>query len=427
VSHFLDILNRRKRSLRFRAQAANRHLRNSLKHLHKTAPVGRISLSEAGAACNSKAEFLQSMHDATLRLAPGTMVPCSSLRNLVASQGCANRAALEHSLSESHFETPEILVGRFRDCIAEPRTIRLITRDSNLIIETSSIHGLLDPDLVESDHLTMRRRKILQVARRHEWVDEDVLFAFNSFTPSYGHYVLTSLPLIFAFLDEIKQGLLKIIMPAGYPHWMRNHLLELGLDDNDFLILRDAAYRFRSAIASNILDARNTRAPNPGSLTWLSGVLGQLGTVQAPNTKLYVKRSGSSDVSSRTISNEAEVIEALELLGFRAIEPTRMSLREQVSAFHQATVVVSPHGSSLANLLFCQPGTKVLDLMPDGWVGARGNSIRDVWAARICALAQLDYSVLLCPSQTKSRHHTGNPTIAYNVVVSDLLGSLRTI
>jgi capsular polysaccharide biosynthesis protein len=382
-------------------------------------------MSGTGRGCSGKAEFLQSKQDVTWRLASAAVVPCSGLKHLVASRGTENRAALERSLSEPRFDAPEILAGRFHNCVAEPRAIRLVTRDRDLVLETSSIQDLLDPDFVDSDHLTTRRRQISQIVRGHESIDEDVLFAFNSFTPSYGHYVLTSLPLIFAFIDEIARGPLKIVVPAGFPRWMMAHLLELGISERSFLILRDSAYRFRSAIVSNILDAGNTRAPNPDSLAFVAELLRHAAAAQSHRTKLFVRRSGSGDVSSRTISNENELLGALDSLGFHVIEPGRMSLREQVSAFHQADVVVSPHGSSLANLIFCRPGTKVLDLMPDGWVGARGDTLRDVWGLRMCALAGLEYSVLLCPSQTRARHYTGNPTIAYDVVISDLMASIQ--
>jgi capsular polysaccharide biosynthesis protein len=405
---------------------AEKYLRNSLKHLYKAEPVGRILLLEAGVTCNSKAELFQTSHDARMRLAPAMSVRCSNLKHLVASQGCRNQVALARSLSEECFEASEILVGRFRDCIGEPRSIRLVTHNSDLILETSAIHDILDPDLVDSDHLTTTRRQILRFVRSYPVIDEDVLFAFNSFTLSYGHYLLTSLPLIFAFEREIKEGLLKIVVPAGFPRWMRDHLLEFGIDESRFLVLRDSAYRFRSAIVSNILDARNTRAPNPYPLAFVDR-LGSTVAIQSTGTKLFVRRSGASDLSSRTIANEDEVISALEALGFRVIEPGKMSLREQVDAFYQAEVVVSPHGSTLANLLFCRPGTKILDLMPDDWVGARGDALRDVWGMRICALAKLQYSILLCPSQIVARHYTGNPVINYNVVLADLIASVQRL
>ncbi len=43
-----------------------------------------------------------------------------------------------------------------------------------------------------------------------------------------------------------------------------------------------------------------------------------------------------------------------------------MSITEQVSLLASAKVVIAAHGAGLTNLLFCSPGTKVIELMsPD--------------------------------------------------------------
>jgi hypothetical protein len=42
-----------------------------------------------------------------------------------------------------------------------------------------------------------------------------------------------------------------------------------------------------------------------------------------------------------------------------------MSLQEQAAAFHGADWVVGIHGAALTNLVFCRPGTKVVELF--GW------------------------------------------------------------
>jgi len=423
VTPFSHFANRAKRSLQFRARALQRQLKNSLKAAYTTEPVKQVTLAETGAVvCTSKAELLQSTRDCTLRFAPGKKISHRNLHSVMPSPDCKNRGALERSLSEQDFQTPDILFGRFHDCIAEPRTGRLLTPNSDLVLETSAIHDILDPDFVDSDHLVMKRQQICKVVRNYAVLDEDVLFAFNSFTPSYGHYLLTSLPVILAFEHEIKSGRLKLVVPASFPYWMRRHLGSFGLADQHFIVLTDAAYRFRSAIVSNILDASNTRAPNPQSLDFVDRL--RPASLDPEGTRLYVRRSGEGDLSSRTILNEGEIIAALEAFGFYIIEPGRMTLKEQARAFSQAQLIVSPHGSTLANLLFCQPGTKVLDLMPDDWVGARGDALRDVWGMRVCSVAGLEYSVLLCPSGIVARHYTGNPKITCTVPMPHLMSAI---
>jgi len=62
------------------------------------------------------------------------------------------------------------------------------------------------------------------------------------------------------------------------------------------------------------------------------------------------------------IGNHDAVAALLAPLGFEVIVPGRMPFAAQVAAFRDATHVVSPHGAGLANMLFCAPGTQVLEV-----------------------------------------------------------------
>jgi hypothetical protein len=48
-----------------------------------------------------------------------------------------------------------------------------------------------------------------------------------------------------------------------------------------------------------------------------------------------------------------------------------LSPREQAALFHSADVVIAPHGGALANLIFCRPGTRIIELTDEpgtpGW------------------------------------------------------------
>jgi capsular polysaccharide biosynthesis protein len=58
----------------------------------------------------------------------------------------------------------------------------------------------------------------------------------------------------------------------------------------------------------------------------------------------------------------------LQSLGFAQIEPEKMSVAEQARAFRSARVVVGAHGAALANLAFCRPGTRVIELFSPHYV-----------------------------------------------------------
>lgn len=89
--------------------------------------------------------------------------------------------------------------------------------------------------------------------------------------------------------------------------------------------------------------------------------------------RLYVSRLGQGrrSVSTRLMLNEAEVAAAMAGLGFEVIEPEQLSPAEQIAAFASADIVVGPSGSGMFNVVFCRPGTKVLDIESEpNWIYA---------------------------------------------------------
>ncbi len=80
--------------------------------------------------------------------------------------------------------------------------------------------------------------------------------------------------------------------------------------------------------------------------------------------RVYISRN---DAAVRRVLNEAEIFGFLSTLGFEICQPGRMSFRDQVTLFHSAGHIVAPHGAALANLMFCRPGTLVLEIFPDNF------------------------------------------------------------
>jgi capsular polysaccharide biosynthesis protein len=81
--------------------------------------------------------------------------------------------------------------------------------------------------------------------------------------------------------------------------------------------------------------------------------------------RIYITRSGAS---YRNVLNESEVISYLSKLGFKVLALETMSFFEQVTAFAQAKLIVAPHGAGLSNIVFCAPGTKLIELFSPNYV-----------------------------------------------------------
>jgi len=79
------------------------------------------------------------------------------------------------------------------------------------------------------------------------------------------------------------------------------------------------------------------------------------------NRRLLVARKGPT----RKIHNLAQVEVFLSRYGFETVYLEGMSTRDQILLFQSAEFIIGPHGAGLSNLLFCEAGTKVIELSPE--------------------------------------------------------------
>jgi capsular polysaccharide biosynthesis protein len=116
------------------------------------------------------------------------------------------------------------------------------------------------------------------------------------------------------------------------------------------------AYRCEMLRAATSPRVRN------GSVGWVTDFLHELFLPDPPaatSRRLYVCRG----VPRRRVLNEDDVLELLEPAGFEALSMEGRSVSEQAALFASADVIVATHGAALANLVFCRPGTAVIELM----------------------------------------------------------------
>jgi hypothetical protein len=132
---------------------------------------------------------------------------------------------------------------------------------------------------------------------------------------------------------------------------------------------------------------------------------------------LYASRSRLPGVpctaSNRRPVNELAVERALaETFGARIIHPEEMSVSEQIEAFAQASLVISPAGSTLANLIFCRAGTPTIVLGQNRFVFPE-------YFGMLADVVQVPLSYVACPIMEGGFapfHH------AYEVPIDVLLG-----
>jgi capsular polysaccharide biosynthesis protein len=93
------------------------------------------------------------------------------------------------------------------------------------------------------------------------------------------------------------------------------------------------------------------------------------------------------DARLRRLRNEPDLARALASEGFAIFTPEAENHREQIETFRAARTIVSVHGAALTNLLFCEPGARIIELFPS-------DRIKSVYLA-LASRLDLDYHPII--------------------------------
>jgi hypothetical protein len=74
---------------------------------------------------------------------------------------------------------------------------------------------------------------------------------------------------------------------------------------------------------------------------------------------LYLARGGR-----RRCLNDAAIIERCLELGFTVVDESSRTIPEQIELYRDAKVLVGPHGSAFTNMVWAQPGARIVEMIP---------------------------------------------------------------
>ncbi|ABI57710.1 glycosyltransferase family 61 protein [Alkalilimnicola ehrlichii MLHE-1] len=174
---------------------------------------------------------------------------------------------------------------------------------------------------------------------------------------------------------------------GGYP-WQQQSLALCGIDQERVVAFADHP----ALTAEQALVPVRSRG-SWVSPVWLARALRELTgwrppAVTTPGRRIYLSRR---DAPRRQAANEAAVERLLvDESGFESHQCSGLSVPRQQALFADAEVIVAPHGAALTNLVWCRPGTRVVELVPEGH---RNPCFRD-----LAAQSGLDYRAILCPA-----------------------------
>jgi capsular polysaccharide biosynthesis protein len=243
-------------------------------------------------------------------------------------------------------------------------------------------------------------------------LSDEVLWIVGSSGPSrnYWHWTAQVLPAVLHGIESVESEFgaaeWKILTRTLEPY-QRESLDILGISPN----------QIREVSASEIVRVPNLLYSSYLVEPWTPGRhrrmladrLRTLAESSERHDRLFVSRR---DSRRRRVLNEEELETFLSERGFVTVVPGDLPWRAQVDLFQSAKVIVGAHGAGLANLLFCDRGTKVLELGLDSYPSAA-----DVVLG---ASSGLDYWMDFFPSHTATSRHLASVTIDTEVVESSL-------
>lgn len=130
----------------------------------------------------------------------------------------------------------------------------------------------------------------------------------------------------------------------------------IALDEHPFLLCKQLWVTTATCLSGNV---------SPWIIEFLRARFLPDCTPSAGSSKIFI---GREHVRRRRLTNSAELGAALETVGYEPLYPEHLDFCAQVQAFAHAHSIIAAHGAALTNLVFCQPGTYVLELFPNTYI-----------------------------------------------------------
>ena len=317
--------------------------------------------------------------------------PVLELRRMYDYSKQANGIVFEDSPEQVYLQSPKV-IGSFSGILLEgvamcPRPYISVVEDAVIFWGESLV--IVENKIVLSDEMVdFPGREFGKKTSRIKMVHEGgVMFRENK-KPSmyvkegvclscghdsnYFHWLVECLPklLLLDSLDLFQD--VPLLIPAGLHPNLMAALERLNTHNRPIIYIEQgAACQVDRLIypseLSRILD-RYEGSPvfNQDivlSHKWLTKVSDQLKNQVSYDGKPWRKLFLSRRKGLRVLGNHEQVEQLLGNQGFEIVEVDGLSLDFQIKLFSEASLVVAPTGAALTNMLFCQPGTKVIIFM----------------------------------------------------------------
>ena len=292
-------------------------------------------------------EYCRETHQPFREIREARTVSCPLPRN-VASRSALSRDAGRYE--RSFYDVPELSVGRsviatVRDC----RVLRIRDQWNN------DFYSVVTPDdrelKVTGLHYRPEHARLLRTPREIRRLDAVTWVTTHS---SRNHYMW-----LYTHLPRIRQAQLlgqghQVLLPC------RDTLNPVKLDSLARLGVHAPRFFGNSDEVIHV-DELTIVDPDPFDAAMLDSLRERMtgDGLAEPTRRLLISRE---KCNYRRLKNESGLLRHLQPLGFERVFLEDLSLSVQVDLLASAEVVLGLHGAGFANVLFCQPGTHIVEI-----------------------------------------------------------------
>jgi len=177
---------------------------------------------------------------------------------------------------------------------------------------------------------------------------------------NYAHWLFEALPRL-AVVDEFPRET-RVLVPSTLQSFQKESLQWLDLagrccpTSETHLKVRD--YFFSSPPTMIV-------CYNPYAVQFLrSCFLSRGTTVPLSSSRIFLQR----DAPIRNATDQTALSEFFSSHGWTVVDPGTLTLAQQIGLFSQAEAVCGIHGAAFANLVWCPPGCRVIELLADAYI-----------------------------------------------------------
>lgn len=240
----------------------------------------------------------------------------------------------------------------YKRAISPLQNARVFSHHGVVINAENQLHADLSPDLrpPPSGHRLLNYHSLPPVVDLQK---EAFLLPAPSSHKNYFHWLIESVPKL-----RLAPAGLPILTPLSRP-FHREALLRAGVAENNWIELKkDSHFQLYQLHALPPVQLERV------DINYLNALFSPKMT-SPPTRKIYISRR---DSWRRRARNEDELIAILEKNGFEIHSLNGLSISEQAQLFSEASHLITPHGAALANLVFCQKSTNILELFASNYL-----------------------------------------------------------